>query len=47
VFATYLKNILDFLVASRELTLVYGTQELIDKHLNVFGVMRAAQTPVK
>jgi len=47
VFATYLKNILDFLVASRELTLLYGTQELIDKHLNVFGVMRAAQTPVK
>jgi hypothetical protein len=46
VFATYLKNILDFLVATRELTIVYGTKALIEAHVNVWGVMRAAQIPV-
>jgi hypothetical protein len=43
VFAEFLKNILDFLVAARELAAVYNTQELIDKHLNIWSVMRNAQ----
>jgi hypothetical protein len=45
VFAEILKNILDFLVATRELVEVYDTRELIDKHLNLWSVMRAAQRP--
>ena len=44
-FAEFLKNILDFLVATRELVEVYSSRELIDKHLNLWGVMRAAQRP--
>jgi hypothetical protein len=46
VFAEFLKNILDFLVATRELIEVYNTRELLDnKHHNLWGVMRAAQRP--
>jgi hypothetical protein len=45
VFAEILKNILDFLVATRELVLVYNSRELIDRHLNLWSVMRAAQRP--
>jgi DNA-directed RNA polymerase subunit E'/Rpb7 len=45
VFAEFLKNILDFLVATRELVEVYNSRELIDKHLNLWSVMRAAQRP--
>ena len=42
-FAEYLKNILDFLVATRELTDVYNTRELIESHLNIWTLMRSAQ----
>ena len=44
-FAEFLKNVLDFLVATRELVEVYNTREVLDKHLNLWGVMRAAQRP--
>jgi len=43
VFAEILKNILDFLVATRELLLVYNSPELINKHLNIWTAMRAEQ----
>jgi hypothetical protein len=43
VFAEMLKNILDFLVATREMVAMYNSKELIDKHINVWTVMRAAQ----
>ena len=46
VFAEILKNILDFLVATRELLLVYNSPELIKKHLNIWTAMRAEQCPV-
>ena len=45
VFAEFLKNILDFLAATRELTEVYHTRELIGAHMNIWSVMRAAQRP--
>lgn len=44
VFAEFLKNILDFLVATRELVKIYNTQELIDNHFNIWSIMRAAQS---
>lgn len=43
VFAEFLKNILDFLVATRELISVYNTKALIDSHFNIWTIMRAAQ----
>jgi len=47
VFSEFLKNILDFLTATRELVQTYNTRELIDKHLNMWSVMRAAQTLIE
>lgn len=41
-FSEILKNILDHLVAIRELTETYSTPELIKKHQNVWNIMRAA-----
>jgi hypothetical protein len=46
VFAEFLKNILDFLVAVRELVQVYSTKEMIEKHYNLWSAMRAAQKPL-
>jgi hypothetical protein len=43
VFAGFLRNILDFLVATRELATVYGTPELIAQHHNIWAAMRAEQ----
>ncbi|MFA6165762.1 MAG: hypothetical protein WC700_04040 [Gemmatimonadaceae bacterium] len=43
VFAEFLKNILDFLVAIRELLAVYDTPEKVEAHRNVWAVMRGAQ----
>jgi DNA-directed RNA polymerase subunit E'/Rpb7 len=43
VFAEFLKNILDFLTAVRELAEFYNTRELIDRHRNVWAVMRSEQ----
>ena len=45
VFAEMLKNILDFLAATRELVEVYGSAELIRSHINVWSAMRSAQRP--
>ncbi len=45
VFAEFLKDILDFLVAVREMATVYGPAEL-DSHRNVWALMRAAQRPL-
>jgi hypothetical protein len=44
-FAEFLKNILDFLVATREMVAVYNSRELIERHANIWGIMRAAQRP--
>jgi hypothetical protein len=46
VFAIFLKNILDFLVATRELTALYSTRPLLDAHMNVWSAMRKAQRVV-
>jgi len=43
VFAEFLKNILDFLVATRELVLVYNSRKLIEDHTSLWRVMRSAQ----
>lgn len=43
VFPEFLKNILDYLVTTRELVSIYNTRELIEKHLNLWGIMRSAQ----
>ena len=43
VFAEFLKNILDFLVATRELALVYNSRKLIEDHTSLWRVMRSAQ----
>jgi hypothetical protein len=45
VAAEFLKNILDFLAAARELTEQYNTRKLVDDHFNVWATMRAAQMP--
>jgi DNA-binding transcriptional LysR family regulator len=45
-FAEFLKNILDFLVATRELIEVYCAHAPLDRRLVLWGVMRAAQRPV-
>ena len=45
VFAELLKNILDYLTATRELVEVYDSRDAISKHLNVWSIMRAAQRP--
>jgi hypothetical protein len=45
-FAEFLKNILDFLVATRELVEVYCASTPLDRRLVLWGVMRAAQRPV-
>jgi hypothetical protein len=45
VFALYLKNILDFLVATREMVELYDTPEVHGAHRNVWAAMRAAQKP--
>jgi len=44
VFAEFLNNVHCFLVATRELVQLYSSEELIDKHFNVWAAMRAAQT---
>lgn len=46
VFAEFLKNILDFLAATREMVELYNTRELIDSHRNLWAVMRSAQKPI-
>lgn len=43
VFAEFMKNILDFLIAVHELVEIYNTRELIDGHLNIWSVMRSMQ----
>jgi len=45
VFAEFLKNILDFLAAVREMAELYNTRELIDGHRNLWTVMSSAQKP--
>jgi DNA-directed RNA polymerase subunit E'/Rpb7 len=46
VFAEFLKNILDFLVATRELALVYNSRKLIEDHTSLWRAMRSAQSIV-
>ena len=46
VFAEMLKNILDFLKATHNLVKSYNSREDIEKHVNVWSIMRAAQRPV-
>ena len=46
VFAEFLKNIFDFLVATRELVATYDSLEKVERNANVWRVMRDAQTPV-
>lgn len=46
VFAEFLKNILDFLVATRELVLGYNSRKLIEDHTSLWRVMRSAQSIV-
>jgi DNA-directed RNA polymerase subunit E'/Rpb7 len=43
VFAEFLKNILDFLAAVREMAELYNTRELIEQHRNVWAAVRAEQ----
>ena len=43
VFAQYMKNIYDYLVATREMVNVYPTTTEIDEHQNVWSVMVSAQ----
>jgi hypothetical protein len=43
VFATFTKNILDFLTATRELAVLFANQTDVEKHFNVWLAMRAAQ----
>ncbi len=45
VFAEFLKNILDYLGAIRELPAVYGTPELIKQHTGLWEAMRRMQRP--
>lgn len=45
VFAEFLKNILDYLGAIRELPAVYGTPELIEQHRGLWEAMRRMQRP--
>ena len=45
VFAEFLKNILDYLGAIRELPAVYGTPELIQQHKGLWEAMRRMQRP--
>lgn len=45
-FAELLKNILDFLVATRQMAELYDTRDLIDSHNNLWAAMRAAQKPL-
>ena len=40
MFAMLLKNMLDFLVAVREMVASYNTPELIEEHKNIWAVMR-------
>ena len=46
VFALMLKNILDFLVATRELATTYETPELDESYTGLWNSMRMAQVPV-
>jgi hypothetical protein len=46
VFAEFLKNILDFLTAVREMAELYNTRELIDQHRNVWIALRAEQKAI-
>lgn len=46
VFAEFLKNIFDFLAATRVMTARYNTLELINGHLGLWTVMGMAQRPV-
>ncbi len=43
VMVEFMKNVLDFLTATRELVEQYDTPELVKSHFNLWGVMRAAQ----
>jgi hypothetical protein len=43
VFVEFLKNILDFLVATREMAALYDTPELIEGHRNLWAAMRSEQ----
>lgn len=47
VLAEFLKNIIDFLVAVREMVGVYGDREAVERHRSLWAVMRAAQRPVE
>jgi hypothetical protein len=44
VFAEFLKNILDYLGATRELPAVYGTPELVEQHVGLWAAMRRMQS---
>jgi hypothetical protein len=46
VFAEFLKNILDFLVAIRQMAELYNTRELVDSHRGLWTAMRSIQKPV-
>jgi DNA-directed RNA polymerase subunit E'/Rpb7 len=46
VITEFLKTTHDFLVATRQMTEVYATQEMIDKHRALWGAMRAQQSPL-
>ena len=45
VMVEFMKNVLDFLTATRELVEQYNTPELVKSHFNLWGVMRAAELP--
>jgi hypothetical protein len=45
VFAEFLKNVLDFLTATREMAELYNTRELVEAHRGLWAIMRAQQTP--
>ena len=44
VMSMYLKNILDYLIAVREMATTYVSPEINDAYIGVWGSMRAAQT---
>lgn len=46
VFVLFLKNILDFLVATREMAELYNTRQLMDSHYSLWAAMRSVQKPV-
>ena len=44
--AEFLKNILDFLVAVREMAELYVSRDMLNAHRGIWTVMSAAQQPV-